>query len=278
MEFISFPAAFQRTFFPRGVCEFAPDGEIVDLEIPTGEKMLLLVMASYADDDGGNIFPLVDSLARKTGQSPRAVHNFRSRLRDRGLIEAVRISGGRTSSEYRITLPNRAQGALFPLEQPGTTSTPTVHQEHPNRAPQALSAPRILMDSVSDSASESKTSLLTSHSAKSASREAAGKCEVQIRVPGGWVLVTKPKHRRLWTGREKTALEGALAEEFIAFFESKGFTAKFSPCDEPLAESPRARRRREIRDEWNAKRSAGEIPKGLGLTDYRQSLLEQEAK
>ena len=75
---------------------------------------------------------------------------------------------------------------------------------------------------------------------------------------------------------------GSLPQAYVEFFESeKGFLAEFEPQEidsAPPAESDMQQRLRELRDDWNVKRKAGEIPKSLGVTEYRQNILAQEAK
>ena len=92
----------------------------------------------------------------------------------------------------------------------------------------------------------------------------------------------RPANRRLWTQPEKSALAGFLPQAYVEFFESnKGFLAEFEPQEidsAPPAESDRQPRLRELKDDWSAARKAGEIPKSLGVSEYRQNILAQEAK
>jgi len=48
----------------------------------------------------------------------------------------------------------------------------------------------------------------------------------------GRVHIKKPKHRRLWTMREKDAMHGQRAADYAAFFRSKGFYAEVLPPPE----------------------------------------------
>jgi len=100
--------------------------EVFALDIPPGEKLLLLAMADFCADDGRSCFALNATLAKKTSLSAGAVAKFKRQLLNRGLIEGLRISRGRRASEYRVTV-NRAHNARF------NRAPPEV-----NRAPRAL--------------------------------------------------------------------------------------------------------------------------------------------
>lgn len=117
-------------------------GAIFELDIPAYDKLVLLAMADHARDDGTGCYPSIDTLARKSSLSRRGVQGIMRRLEDSGLIAPEKISRGRRSTEYRITLANRAPGSLFPVAQPRTAAHPTAnpvpstaHLTASNRAP-----------------------------------------------------------------------------------------------------------------------------------------------
>ena len=61
---------------------------------------------------------------------------------------------------------------------------------------------------------------------KAAAREGQNLEEMQFRIYGETVYVKKPRQRRLWTSREKEALVGSRAADYVAFLQSKGFEAR----------------------------------------------------
>lgn len=76
------------------------------LELPQGEKLLLLALADHADYDGNHIFPSVARQSWKTGISERQVQRLLRKLEARQiLISVAHRKGGRGwATEYRIDL------------------------------------------------------------------------------------------------------------------------------------------------------------------------------
>ena len=75
----------------------------LDLDLPEGLKLLLIALASFADDDGANVYPSVETLARMTSTEPRTVWRRLARLRALGVLEVETAGGGRRrSTHYRI--------------------------------------------------------------------------------------------------------------------------------------------------------------------------------
>lgn len=108
---------------------------VFDLDLPSSEKLVLLAMADHARDDGTGCYPSVDRLARKSSLSRRGVQKIARRLEQAGLIEPSKVSRGRRSTEYRITLDNREPRSLFPPTQPRTPGHPTANLSASNREP-----------------------------------------------------------------------------------------------------------------------------------------------
>lgn len=86
-------------------------------------RLVHLVLAEYAHDDGSNAFPSVETIARKARISPRAVHDSLRKLREEGWIEPM---GTRDSGTvvYRVVL-----------------TQPKVRRGYADSAPPAKSAP-----------------------------------------------------------------------------------------------------------------------------------------
>ena len=96
-------------------------GRVFDLALITNRKFVLLVLANYADDDGRNVFPTVNTILEKTGLGERTVgrclSEFRkncviikydSRKGKRGLIPVYRIQIDRAESVYGLVGDNTA--------------------------------------------------------------------------------------------------------------------------------------------------------------------------
>jgi DNA-binding MarR family transcriptional regulator len=76
---------------------------VFDENLPSSEKLVLLAMADHADDAGGNCFPSIPRIARKSSMTRRGVQKVLRRLEEKNKIRAVgRRSDG--TVEYAITL------------------------------------------------------------------------------------------------------------------------------------------------------------------------------
>jgi len=80
-----------------------------ETDLPPSEKLVLLVIADHADDEGGNAFPSVRRVARRASMSERSVQRILRRLCDCGLVEIEENKGGtwdyrsdRRPNRYRI--------------------------------------------------------------------------------------------------------------------------------------------------------------------------------
>lgn len=77
------------------------------LTIPSQQKYLALVLATYADPDGSRVRPGVKRLARVMSLTERTVVRSLNPLRELGLLERTK-KGNRyaeESDEYRLTVP-----------------------------------------------------------------------------------------------------------------------------------------------------------------------------
>lgn len=74
--------------------------------LPTAEKMVMLVIADHANDDGTNAWPGVATIARKTSMSERTVQRYIKALEESGLILVV-AQGGGTKDTRNDRRPNR---------------------------------------------------------------------------------------------------------------------------------------------------------------------------
>lgn len=76
-------------------------GKVWDLDLPHAEMLVLLAMADHADHEGNNVYPSIGLIAWKTGYSERQVMRIQQKLRDEGLLVAVRERQGFVTV-YRI--------------------------------------------------------------------------------------------------------------------------------------------------------------------------------
>jgi hypothetical protein len=88
-----------------------------EMELPTSEKMVLLVIADHADDGGGNAWPSVATIARKSSLSERQAQRLIKNLTNLGLVTVESQAGG-TREMRDDRRPNR-----YTLHLDGVTST-----------------------------------------------------------------------------------------------------------------------------------------------------------
>lgn len=114
-----------------------------DLPIPATEKLVLMCLADFANDDGGDCWPSVSTIARRCSKGERTVQGAIKWLTDNGYLKANLRDG--KSSEYTVNprnfctpaeiAPRRKQRRPPQLlqETPATSAPypPENHQEPP---------------------------------------------------------------------------------------------------------------------------------------------------
>jgi hypothetical protein len=94
------------------------------LKLPAGDKLTLLVLATYADRDNANAFPGVARLATESECSVREVQRRLDRLRRRGLVEVQAPARQHRPTTYRVVVPTvRGDRDVTPAHTSGVTST-----------------------------------------------------------------------------------------------------------------------------------------------------------
>lgn len=81
-------------------------GLVWDAQIERGMKFILLAYADHADHEGGNIYPAIETIARKTGYDERSVQRLTSNLEQAGYLvlegDSNRAGGVGKSTRWRI--------------------------------------------------------------------------------------------------------------------------------------------------------------------------------
>lgn len=78
------------------------DGPALGLD--TYSRMVLMILANCASDDGTNAYPSVATIAAQTDMSERKVQQCLRALEEARLIKATAVSGGRFPSVYAVNL------------------------------------------------------------------------------------------------------------------------------------------------------------------------------
>jgi hypothetical protein len=88
-------------------------GKVWDMDLPPGEKLVLLALADHADHNGNNAYPGNDLLAKKTGLSTRQVRRILDDLESRAIVKKSSGGVGRgKKANYEIITE---KGTLCPL-------------------------------------------------------------------------------------------------------------------------------------------------------------------
>jgi hypothetical protein len=109
--------------------------------VRVAERMVLTVLANYADDNGGHAWPSWATIARSSGLTKRAVYAILLRLGDQGLITVEAPARQHRTPRYRVNLPDARGEPGSPLSAQGCTSftsdsipkAPEVKPLHPIR-------------------------------------------------------------------------------------------------------------------------------------------------
>lgn len=102
-----------------------------DLDIGSTEKMVLMCLCDYANDEGGNCFPSVPTLARKCSKSERTIQGAIKWLKDNGFL-TLRDSAGHS---HNFILNPRSICAPAETAPPQKTAkTPAKSAPYPRRS------------------------------------------------------------------------------------------------------------------------------------------------
>lgn len=130
---------------------FALTQTVIDMPgVPAAEKMVLVVLARHANDNGGNVYPSIPLIAAKAGMSDRNARRALRGLEERGLIRALtEKTGGRTPTRYAIVLAGTPRTECPPT--PDTMSAPIDEGRTPcPPRPDTLSAEYVSQEETSD--------------------------------------------------------------------------------------------------------------------------------
>ncbi len=84
---------------------------VMELDIQSGAKFVLLVMANFASDEGENVYPSHDTIARLTSMTRRTVVSTVKQLVDDGYVKLDGKKGNR-QNVYSLNVNKISEGAL----------------------------------------------------------------------------------------------------------------------------------------------------------------------
>lgn len=101
-----------------------------ELDLPPGEKLVLLALADQANDEGKQCWPSVDTIGHRSGQGERTVRRALASLESQGHLTRQHRDG--TSTQYHVhPCQNGSPVKSAPL--PKTTKTPAKLAPKPSR-------------------------------------------------------------------------------------------------------------------------------------------------
>lgn len=101
-----------------------------ELDLPPGEKLVLLALADQANDHGTQCWPSVETIAHRSGQGVRTVRRALASLEAAGHLTRQHRDG--TSTQYRVH-PGQNGSPAKSAPLPKTTKTPAKLAPKPPR-------------------------------------------------------------------------------------------------------------------------------------------------
>lgn len=122
-----------------------PEKGVSDYRLTSTERLVALIMSTYGDIDGRNVFPSLDSIARGAAISRRAAIRARDRLTVSGWLGLERKGGSdrfgaRITSMYHLAIPEGFTG---------DTGSPVPHGHRCQTGPRPVTQTTATGDSVS---------------------------------------------------------------------------------------------------------------------------------
>lgn len=101
-----------------------------EIDLPPGEKLVLLALADQANDEGTQCWPSVETIAKRSGQGVRTVRRALASLEQAGHLTRQHRDG--TSTQYRVH-PGQSGTPAKSAPLPKTTQTPAKLAAKPSR-------------------------------------------------------------------------------------------------------------------------------------------------
>jgi hypothetical protein len=113
-------------------------------DVSAQQKLVLIALNQYGDDDGRNIYPAIETIAKLASLSTRQTKRHVRVLRERGYLSPHGLKGRNNTIRYALAVP--AKGT--PVSRPKGRRRPTTDPHN-----KALTIPELERDSISISIS-----------------------------------------------------------------------------------------------------------------------------
>lgn len=234
--------------------------QVWELDLPPGEKLVLLALADQANDEGRQCWPSVDTIAGRSGQGERTVRRALKDLETKGHLTRSHREG--TSTQYHVH-PCQSGTPAKSAPLPNTTQTPAKLAPKPSRTTNTKKA---------------KASLVNRARAKP-------DFELPDDIPAepwaGYVQMRRsigkpmtPRAKALAVARlSKLAEDGWPPGDVLDNSTMNSWQGLFAPKDKDLANAINSRNNRQA----VSSRGTGPDPNGFALAMFRAGCSDKEA-
>ena len=117
-------------------------------DVSAQQKLVLIALNQYGDDDGRNIYPAIETIATLASLSTRQTKRHIRVLRERSYIAPHGNKTRNNTVRYALSVPAKGTPVSWPTGRGRPTTTP--HNNNP------LTIPKLARDSISDSNQDSQ--------------------------------------------------------------------------------------------------------------------------
>jgi hypothetical protein len=93
-------------------------------DVSAQQKLVLIAMNQYGDDDGRNIYPATETIAKLASLSTRQAHRHIKVLRQRGYLSPHGNKSRNNTVRYALNVPTRVTPEVSPPRHPRHTTDP----------------------------------------------------------------------------------------------------------------------------------------------------------
>jgi hypothetical protein len=105
-------------------------------DVSAQQKLVLIALNQYGDDDGRNIYPATETIAKLASLSTRQTKRHVRTLRERGYLSPHGLKGRNNTIRYALSVPTRVTPASWPTGRVRPTTDP--HNNNPLTIPEPV--------------------------------------------------------------------------------------------------------------------------------------------
>ena len=105
-------------------------------DVSAQQKLVLIALNQYGDDDGRNIYPAIETIARLASLSTRQTKRHVRTLRERGYLSPHGLKGRNNTIRYALSVPAKGTPVSRPTGHRRPITTP--HNNNPLTIPESV--------------------------------------------------------------------------------------------------------------------------------------------